>query len=418
MQNFIAQLIINSAIMSTISVVLIVLTPLLKRRYTAESIYYAWIIIVAGFIIPFRPYMGFGWLTEKVTVTLPYQNLFQEISSDTGSITERFINPNTSDNYLSMVILGIWVVGMIAAGSYFVFRHYRFIKIVNRWSRDITDQEFLSAFKRIKDEMKIKGNLEVRVCPVVSGPMLTGMRKPVIILPDVNILPEAMPFILKHELVHFKRRDLIVKWVALMAVTINWFNPVIYSVYRHLSLQMELTCDKSVVGSGEKKFCKEYSEAILHIIGHQTKSEGILSTNFLGGNHFLQVRLLDIMNVTKKKFGVFILSVALIVTMMSGIVAADATDDQPSYDGISDLKNTISNICEETCKIEGDTIYYFRVFKSLKDAKNIGDKEFLVNCNGVSGYVTFESFYMGEKTNKIVAKYVGKLNIQNKEDTK
>lgn len=416
MQNFMTQLILNSAIMSTISVILIALTPLLRKRYTAGSIYYTWIIIVMGFIIPFRPHMGLGGFTEKLAVNFTYQNLFQRFSPDTGSITGKSINFNTADNHLSGVVLGIWIVGILATGWYFIFRHYRFVKLVNRWSRSINEHEFIAAFEKVKGEMKIKSNLGVRVCPVVSGPMLTGLLKPVIILPDVNILPEAMPFILKHELVHFKRRHLITKGLALIAVTINWFNPVIYLVYRHLALQMELTCDKLVVGNGEKKLCKEYSEAILHIVSHQTKREGILSTNFLGGNRFLKVRLLDIMNVSKKKFGAFILAIVIMVTIMSGIVAAEASDKQRLDKGLSDFKNIYSNIYEETYKIEGDTLYYYKVFDSFENTRNIADKEILVSYNGFSSYVTFQSALKTEKSYKMVAVYVGKIyKLKNRE---
>ena len=55
MQGFMIALLTCSFTMSALALCFIAVTPLLAKRYTAKSYYYAWLIIVIGLIIPFRP---------------------------------------------------------------------------------------------------------------------------------------------------------------------------------------------------------------------------------------------------------------------------------------------------------------------------------------------------------------------------
>jgi len=55
MQGFVMILLLCSITMSVVVLSYILLTPLIKQRYSEKGRYYVWLIIVIGFIIPFRP---------------------------------------------------------------------------------------------------------------------------------------------------------------------------------------------------------------------------------------------------------------------------------------------------------------------------------------------------------------------------
>ena len=55
MQNFIITLLICSVTMSVLGIFYMAVTPLLAERYSPKGQYYAWLIIIIGLIIPFRP---------------------------------------------------------------------------------------------------------------------------------------------------------------------------------------------------------------------------------------------------------------------------------------------------------------------------------------------------------------------------
>ena len=67
MQDFIITLLVCSVNMSALALFCIAVTPLAAKRYSAKGRYYAWLIIVIGLLIPFRP----QWDNAIVQIDVP-----------------------------------------------------------------------------------------------------------------------------------------------------------------------------------------------------------------------------------------------------------------------------------------------------------------------------------------------------------
>ena len=67
MQNFVITLLTCSVTMSALALFYMAVTPLLSRRYSEKGRYYAWLIVVIGLIIPFRP----QWSNAIVKMDMP-----------------------------------------------------------------------------------------------------------------------------------------------------------------------------------------------------------------------------------------------------------------------------------------------------------------------------------------------------------
>jgi len=50
-------------------------SPLLSKRYSAKWQYYTWLVIIIGFIIPFRPDFNFGLFKVNIPVSIPENNI-------------------------------------------------------------------------------------------------------------------------------------------------------------------------------------------------------------------------------------------------------------------------------------------------------------------------------------------------------
>lgn len=83
--------------------------------------------------------------------------------------------------------------------------------------------------------------------PLAKTPMLIGLFRPVIYLPEGEYTEAQLHNILRHELSHWRRHDVAVKWLATLAVHIHWFNPVVYFVRREIDRACELACDEAVI---------------------------------------------------------------------------------------------------------------------------------------------------------------------------
>ena len=55
MRSFLVTLLICSVTMSVTALCYMAVTPLLAKHYSVKVLYYSWLVVVLGLIIPFRP---------------------------------------------------------------------------------------------------------------------------------------------------------------------------------------------------------------------------------------------------------------------------------------------------------------------------------------------------------------------------
>lgn len=68
-----------------------------------------------------------------------------------------------------------------------------------------------------------------------------------LILPDRELSGEALNNILRHEMMHFKRKDILYKWFVALVKCVHWFNPVAYYIAKQINIECEISCDLAVV---------------------------------------------------------------------------------------------------------------------------------------------------------------------------
>ena len=191
-------------------------------------------------------------------------------------------------------------------------------------------------------------------CPipiVVSNtahtPMLIGLLRPVIALPDVDLSEEELEVILTHEMVHYRRKDLWLKSVALFANAVHWFNPTVYIFCRQLSIICELSCDEKVVLKMPPQSRKFYGETILQILQYSTEREDLLgnvafATNLCNSYNNTKRRLISMMKAKKMKktaaalavtTGILVISVGLVAShLIRPSIPAQAAAPEPTQE--------------------------------------------------------------------------------------
>lgn len=352
MRDFLTTLVECSALMSVLALVLMVLTPLLSKRYAAKWIYYAWLIIVVGLIVPFRFHFLATFIQTDAIPSPLRQTLPQNASHFTAASTQINVVQQTPPTIPWVpIIFALWLAGVVTFLVYHGLRHARFIKIVKRWSERACASRIPAVLENIKNDMGIASRVDLQICPFVSSPMMIGFRNPAILLPQSYYPVDELPYILRHELVHFKRKDLWFKGMVILATAIHWFNPVVYLMAKAVALQCEISCDAEVVKGIGLDGRRRYSETILGAIKRQPKMQTAFSTNFYSGKTGMKKRILSIMDTKKKKVGALILCLILIGTLGTGaaIAASSNTDTAPSESNISqtDTSARIQAIAEK-----------------------------------------------------------------------
>lgn len=112
----------------------------------------------------------------------------------------------------------------------------------------------------LNDAEHIKDNI-YRSDKILS-PAVYGIIKPKIILP-ANIADTDLEYILRHERIHIRRRDNLLRVVAVVTACIHWFNPLVWIFLNHFFTDMELACDANVLKNLADDDKKAYASALL-----------------------------------------------------------------------------------------------------------------------------------------------------------
>lgn len=181
------------------------------------------------------------------------------------------------------VLAVIWVLGALGSLGYRLTGYFRFVRHICRTGEPM---ELDGVPKRL------------RVCKTSAAvsPMVMGMIRPVLILPETALTESRLPYVLRHELVHYRRGDIVWRWLAVLATSIHWFNPVVYVAAAQMQEACEISCDWCVVRSMEQAKRDDYMRVILELLAEAMAKKQILTTQMASEKKQLQRRFTMIRN--------------------------------------------------------------------------------------------------------------------------
>ena len=148
----------------------------------------------------------------------------------------------------------------------------------------------------------------------VKTPMLMGLVKPILILPNRIYPPRMLESILRHELTHYHRGDLFYKWFATAVFALHWFNPFMGLFRRELDRLCELSCDERILREMTREEKQDYGETLLSLAAIRPLPKSVVATTFATEKRTLKERLEQIM--TYKHRGKKTLALALVVLLL------------------------------------------------------------------------------------------------------
>ena len=357
--------------MGVLALGLFALSPALGKRYKARTMYIAWVVAALGFLLPLR----FSGATPAYTAKLP-ASLSKPVfavtePAQTASVPAVASNITTVDNTspdlqtaavaaasptsASLVISHptqaaapgmtwqqltalVWLIGACASLLFQLTRHALFLRTVRRWQKPVKTAETLRILAAEKQRLGIRQNVQLLLCPSVNSPMMIGLVRPRLLLPDEELTADELPLVFRHELTHLKRRDLWVKALLLLVMAVHWFNPVVYLLGRSLVFWQEASCDERVTAMESNESKQFYSETIIRVIRRQTQLRSAVTTSFYGGKNGMKRRILTILQSGKKRIGAVLLTCMVALTAFTGMafaISASSGDTEkdtlPSY---------------------------------------------------------------------------------------
>ena len=294
MMDFLMTLAEITLTMSAVILLLLALGPLLSRRYAALWRYWAWLAVAVRLLIPvnislLQAPVRLSPPEDRVVLSMPAAEPHQaspvpavpsappEPATTPAGRTdpapaEGGARPAARSLALSDVLPWLWLSGAAVPALWHGIGYLRFRDHVRRWGRPVTDPAAVDMLEALRAELGIAAPGELVECPGVAGPMMTGLLRPTILLPAGGVDGEALWFILRHELTHFRRRDIGYKLLLLCAALVHWFNPLVWIMLRAAEGDMERACDDDVVKGLSREQRGRYGQTIVDALRQERKT--------------------------------------------------------------------------------------------------------------------------------------------------
>lgn len=254
-----------------LTAILMALKPVTAKRFPAKWQYYVWVAVLLLMIAPI-----YKLIPPKSVQNIPFapsyettDNTPQEDSNTETVVIEqtpiefREVNifPEQKIRLLDLIAY-CWFVDacvflLIVISSYVIFLIRK-----HKTAIQISENAVLNA---VRNELNIKRKIKLKMSDDVKSPMLVGVILPTVYIPCKEIADDTMRMVLLHELTHYKRKDLLIKWVSIVVNAVHWFNPLCYLLRANINEACEVSCDMSVTKGLSDDEQKLYMRTILDL---------------------------------------------------------------------------------------------------------------------------------------------------------
>lgn len=317
---------------SILAGIVFVIKPLIKHKLSKSIQYYIWIIVLLRLALPFSfetsimNNMFYRYNTPTIATaqgeinntTPDVQNVTIPTVNQEAATAEKPIQPISSAKSLDLKalfknnLLFIWLLGVLIAFAANLLGYVRFMKCLKTENKPPRDDEN-ELFKKL---LNGKHSAALVRNKFAATPMLVGVIRPCIIIPDIDFTNKQLKNILLHEITHLRHFDIGIKWLTVIVTSLHWFNPLMYFIKKEISRACELSCDEGVIKNLNDEEKQDYGDTLISVVAEHKYPIGILSTTMCEEKKTLKERLVSIMNHSKKSRFITITSAILIIIVI------------------------------------------------------------------------------------------------------
>ena len=340
--NGLLQLVLSLSLGGSLLALLVLgLRLLMGRRLPSAFYYYAWLLVLLRLILPIPGFLGAGADTpdETVPVSVPSSQYSSEgfrdvragglpmVENRTGSAAAVDFPPSAAESEsvpvqepqpqserpqalipslaaareslfdsLERLVsspdfwLQLWGLGAALSLLWYLGSYFVFSRVLGRSLRSAS-----AAQRRQFRDAGAPRSLRLCLSSAATTPMLMGLLHPRLVLPEREYSPEMLRNIFLHELTHYRRGDLVLKWFAVLVTAIHWFNPLVHMARRELDRACEMSCDESLLRGMDIHGKRSYGETLLSLAAAGSLPRRLVATSFATEKRNLRERLEQIM---------------------------------------------------------------------------------------------------------------------------
>ena len=368
METFLLNLLKTSLLGALVIAALLALKPFWRERYRAKMRCWLWLALALFLLFPVdfsvknapvqaappKDYTLFVG-TDKTTIQST-DNLFGDMAERSGqtstqvrdSIIARPVTDPAQKTTRYIPVTTLLFYGYLAGAAAFLLylgvSYALFRRTVRRWKRDVSRADYAFLLCDTARELGVK-EPQMLVCEAITTPAVTGFFRPTLLLPHERYDLNDLRYILRHELCHLKRRDMLLKFVLLLANTMHWFDPMVYLMLRQADEDIELACDSAATDGLERAERAAYSRTLLAAV--QSNVRALPATTCFGSTvERLKRRITNVLGAQKKR-GLGIVALVLALTLTAGCAVGWGERAQANDDPFADKSYTVDTLLYE-----------------------------------------------------------------------
>ncbi len=368
--------VLNMSIMGCYIILFVIIIRFLLKKAPKIFSYILWSVVFVRLICPLTIESVYSLIPFKQPIPqnitylqIPQMNNNTQMTSQTINFALRPIDTNSINISKAWVnIDNIWIIIWLA--GIMILISYTIISIIK-------------LNKQLKNSKHIYKNIYETNFP--NAPFVFGILKPKIYIP-AWIKEEERIYVIKHEEIHIKRFDYLIKIVAFFIVSIHWFNPLVWLAFFLMSNDMEFSCDERVIKEIGNQIKKEYSSSLLSLT---TKSRIIGGFFIAFGESNIKYRIKNVLNYKKPSFWLLSFTIIAVCIVSFGLLL---NQKDISSLTVEDFANQYIDELTKSDRIIDKKITLLEKIATIKDMLpydiEMWELEYSLRPNDISEYIT------------------------------
>lgn len=302
----------------------------------------------------------------------------QSLDEELGTWTGVLFTPTFQIIGMAKKIAIVWIIGMAIVAVRYYIEYKKVCRIrkeafeCEEWKKKMF-YETCAQLEITRKKVELLQNYSINILGIF------WFGKTYVIMPVGNFTDSQMRVMILHELMHYKRRDLLKNHILIFLTIVHFFNPFVWILKNYMRKWSEYMCDKSVA---ERTGARKYFETILNLI-KKTDNQSEFCISIAKNEHELleRVKYMKETRKMKKNYGLMVLLLTVGILFNSGTAFA-------ATDRLADGYVKCYNKTVVTTREENQFLDVMEEFHSLENDSDIKMEEGKITKAG-SSLITF-----------------------------
>ncbi|AFS77130.1 beta-lactamase regulatory protein BlaR [Gottschalkia acidurici 9a] len=229
----------------------------------------------------------------------------------------------------------LWTTGTIFLGALVLVSSISFKKNKVNFSK-VKDLKTINILNLTKEKLKLKKDISIYTSNKIKTPFIYGILKPKVYIPKqiLSLCNESeLNYIILHELIHYKRKDLIWNLLSILAIIVHWFNPIVWISMKKMRQDREVACDNLVLETIGEEESIDYGMTIITLskIKLNNSDKRLINLYFYEDKNQIERRINLIKRFRKDSYKISV-GGALVITLLSAVTLTNASGYNISSD--------------------------------------------------------------------------------------